>query len=302
TRDWRWGLAIGAALGLGFTSKYHMVLFVPVAVVWLTWTWQWPKIPLLAVGAALVTGLLGSLPVLIWNYRNDFDSFRYQISHGLGRTIYNPVWALEFVGTHIGLLFPLTLWAIWRAKRESRFNWLYYFGFGPLFFFFISSFKGRPEANWPSVAYPALLGLALAVSPTIKWAKATLTVWSALFVLVCMQIIYPWVPVAPGKLKTTELTEYDVLAPYVESHAPLYASSFQMASTLSYKLKKPVFKLQGVGRKDFFDYLEESRPTAEHFYVAFREWDKLPEWASGYTVVTRTQINPVFHLLELRKN
>ncbi|MEQ1878370.1 MAG: glycosyltransferase family 39 protein, partial [Bdellovibrionia bacterium] len=48
TRDWRWGLAIGAALGLGFTSKYHMVLFVPVAVVWLTWTWQWPKIPLLA--------------------------------------------------------------------------------------------------------------------------------------------------------------------------------------------------------------------------------------------------------------
>lgn len=302
TRDWRWGFAIGAALGLGFTSKYHIVLFVPITVVWLTWTWKWKQVPLASIPAAIVTGLIGCLPVLAWNHLHNWESFRYQISHGLGVTIYNPVWAFQFLLTHLGLLFPLTVWAIIRGRPKANTDWIYYFGFGPLVFFFISSFKGRPEANWPSIAYPALLGLALVCSTSIKWAKATLAIWSILFILVCVQIAHPWIPVDSSKLKTSETSEYDVLAPYVESHSPLFASSFQMASTLSYKLKKPVFKLNGVGRRDFFEYLNESTPTVDRFYVVFRDWDHLPSWANNYSVVNETKINSTFRLLELKRN
>lgn len=35
TRKLRWYLILGLALGLGFSSKYHMALFVPIGIAWL---------------------------------------------------------------------------------------------------------------------------------------------------------------------------------------------------------------------------------------------------------------------------
>lgn len=302
SQNWRWGAALGAALGLGFCSKYHIVLFVPITVVWLTWSRGWRNVPLASVAACIVTGLLFCTPVLLWNYWNDWDSFFYQIKHGLGVKEYNPRWAVEFILTHVGLLFPTTIYVLLRAKFQPKLAWLYYFGWGPLIFFFISAFKGRPEANWPSISYPTLLALALTASQSLTWAKRTLAVWSALFILVCTEIIHPWIPVEPGRLKTFELVEYDPLVKVAESYTPFYASSFQMASMLTYRLKTPVYKLRGIGRRDFYDYLEGSMPKGDSFFVALRRWDQLPKWTEGYKEVNRIVVNPTFTLIELRKN
>jgi 4-amino-4-deoxy-L-arabinose transferase-like glycosyltransferase len=302
TLKWQWGLALGTALGLGFCSKYHIVVFVLIALVWLIWTWQWRKIPLSAVAACIVSGLIFSLPVLIWNYQNDYDSFRFQLNHGLGVAKYNPRWAFDFTLTHLGLIFPTTLFVIFKSKLKRETDWLYYFGFGPLLFFLLSSLKGRPEANWPSIAYPAILALSFVVSEHVNWARKTIALWAVLFVLVIAQVAYPWIPVAEDKLKTNELVEYDILIKVAESYTPFYASSLQMASTLSYKMRVPIYKLKGVGRRDFFDYLEESEPKTDGFFVAFRQWDQLPAWASEYKVVNQIVINPTFTLLELKKN
>ena len=83
TRDW---LLLGLSLGLGFDSKYTIVLFVPCCLFYLV---RERSIDLLTTRRLLliaIAGLLASLPVWIWNYQNDMASFVFQFNHGLGKT------------------------------------------------------------------------------------------------------------------------------------------------------------------------------------------------------------------------
>ncbi len=293
-------IALGLSLGLGFLSKYNMVLFFIFALIavfterisykkWL------PQIPVL-----LLFFILGSLPVWLWNYQNDFLSFTFQIKHGTGAKAWNPEWTLTYLLGQILLLTPFGVWALCKGKIRKEFRVYWIFALGPLVFFFLTSFKGRVEANWPLVAYPFLLCLWIESSKSWHMAKAAMAVWVLALLVVLSDIAYPWIPLAPEKLKTRELLADAKLNDAVKAYQPLYARTYQMASKLSFDNQIPVYKLKGMNRIDFFDFRKESTPTTFPFYLIAKPKENLPAQFSETCVIeSRTSLSENWDLLKV---
>jgi hypothetical protein len=73
-----------------------------------------------------------------------------------------------------------------------------------------------------------------------------------------------------------------------------------MASKLSFDQNRPVFKLRGMNRKDFFDYLDESEPKEKVYYWVAEKSDKLPVTYKSANH-QEIEITPVDDLYEVRK-
>ncbi len=294
-------LWLGVALGLGFCSKYHIVLFVPCLLAYLTLEKRWKDVRWSGVLLTLVSGLIFCTPVLLWNYQNDFASFEFQIKHGLEKSSYNPEWTLSYILGQILIVFPLIFWAALRAQVPKAMRWLYYFGWGPLLFFLFTSFRALVEANWPIIAYPAVLALALFHPKVQKWTKVYVIFWGAIVAVVLATLFTPSLRKLSDKVE--EPYVFQELSTVAKEVSPLYASSYQMASSLWYFSKVPVFKLKGISRYDFFDTLPEAEPQGNVFYLVKRERNGLPKWISEqqWQMKEIRKISPDFVLLEFTR-
>jgi hypothetical protein len=179
-RMWAWPAA-GACVALGILAKPTMVLFVPCVGLLLLCTpelraFLWRREFWFFTGVAF----LGSVPILVWNWRNDWVTLRHTGLHAgvnSGKSIH-PTGPLVYLGTQAGLLFVywFLVWAgaIWRyrpwttTRLEVRYLW---FMSAPIFAFFglFSLKNGGGEPNWPIVCY--LAGLPLSVG----WLAELLT-------------------------------------------------------------------------------------------------------------------------------
>lgn len=267
---------LGMSLGLGFSSKYHIVIFVPVLLAYLVFERQWHLINWKKVSLTIIFGLIFSSPVLIWNFQNDFSSFRFQLNHGLNRPDYEFYWTWSYVAAQILILFPTVVWCAIQAKLPQRFRIFYYFAWGPLLFFFLSSFRALVEMNWPIVAYPAFFAVAVLGARNSRPFWIANIFWVSIFLILFSHTLKPWVPFAPEKL--SELNQFEELAKNRSKYEPLYASTYQMASWVWYKTKVPFFKLHGMSRLDLFDTYEEGTPQKFPIYVALRRHTPLPDW------------------------
>lgn len=289
---------LGATLGLGFCAKYHIVVFIPCLLAYLTFEKRWPHVSWRGVVVTFILGLLFCTPVLLWNIQNDFMSFEFQLRHGLESEAYDFNWTTSYVFAQILIMFPLIFWAILRAKPSREFRWLIYFTWGPLLFFLLTSFRALVEANWPVIAYPALLTLALFHPQTLRWSRYYMAFWG---VLVCVIISSIWIP-QTRKIneKISEPYEFQELSALVTEYAPLYGSTYQMASSLWYFSKIPTFKLKETSRFDFFDTLPESIPSGNKFYLLKKEWTGVPPWVAeqGWQSQEIKKIDPNYVLLE----
>ena len=293
-------LGLGLAMGLGLTSKYMMVLF-PLG----------PWIPTLASPdgrralwrgwpAILAGGLVGTCPVWLWNLTNDFASFRFQAHHGLGHTFWKPSWTTEYVGLQLALVTPWLAYFAWRGRRSAP-SFLGWLAITPFVFFLFTTARGYVEANWPIAAYPATLALAVAYAPARRWWAGTAAVWATLLAVLSFAIV-----TAPANLSATKLREFhhfDGVVARVHDVTPLYARSYQMASRLSFDLGRPVYKVRGMLRHDFFDELPGSVPPAGEYWVVFEPGDRLPDefLARGDHVVEVTPIEDRFGSFELAR-
>jgi 4-amino-4-deoxy-L-arabinose transferase-like glycosyltransferase len=295
----RLAAAIGFSFGLGFTSKYMMVLFPMSLLPWMlashrSWRPFLRHLPLMILGA-----LAGSAPVWLWNLQNDFASFRFQTAHGLGRNVWKPSWTLHYIGAQIGLIFPVLLY--WALKAKRKIPLLFHFlAWVPLIFFFFTTFRGYVEANWPIVAYAPIFALALASFPrNVRGVRFTATFWGvALAGLVGVVVIQPgWSK--PTKFK--EFHQFDNVIVRSREISPVYARTYQMAAKMHFELKRPIYKLRGMNRKDFYDYLPESDPQEKLYYVALEKGEKLPlaYQTAGHKVVERIPIDDVFEFAKV---
>jgi 4-amino-4-deoxy-L-arabinose transferase-like glycosyltransferase len=267
-------LLFGLSMGLGFSSKYMMVLFgLSLAPVLLidkkSRKMLLAQLPYLAVGC-----VVGSLPVWLWNYWHDFASIKFQTAHGLGRKIWKPSWTIEFILAQIGLIFPVIIF--WAVKSGRRMPKVFHFlAWTPLIFFLFTTSRGYVEANWPIAAYPAFFALAVSWYPVnARSLRITAGIWAA--IIGAMMFIIIGKPGWSKKLKAKEFYQFDAVAEATRDLSPLYTRSYQMAAKLSFDQKRPVFKLRGMNRKDFFDYLEESEPKERVYYWVAEKNDKLP--------------------------
>jgi 4-amino-4-deoxy-L-arabinose transferase-like glycosyltransferase len=293
-----WWLAVlfGLSVGLGFSSKYVMILF-PLSLMPLVLLSRQVRgpffrhLPWIALGFAA-----GTLPVWLWNVLNDFESFKYQAEHGLGKTKWKPSWTFEYILAQIGLIFPVVLYWALRARRRLPMVF-HLLAWVPLLFFLATTARGYAEANWPIVAYPALFALAAASVPrNVRSLQITLAVWAALFTgLFSVALLQPeW----SKSMKFREFNQFEHVIGAARDLRPLYARSYQMAAKLHFELGRPVYKLRGMTRRDFYDFLPESDPKEKSYYLAVEKGDELPlNYSSrGHKVV---EVKPVDDRFEI---
>ncbi len=292
-------MLLGASLGLGFCSKYHIVLFVPCALAYIGFEKLWTKIRMRSLVLVIVFGALFSLPVLYWNYENNFVSFLFQINHGLNRPDWEPFWSYSYIIGQVLLLFPIPFWLGLRVKLSQEQKILLYFSWIPLAFFFASSFKALVEMNWPIIAYHSFYALAAIGAKTIRPIKATISVWIFAVAIVLVQAISPSKDPAIDKLK--EIHKFDKIIAAIPNYQPFYAETYQMASMIWYKTKIPTYKLHEMSRHDFYDDLPQGIPEANTFYVAMDKTSMLPSWveSQGFEQTLVEELDDTFVIVRL---
>lgn len=175
-RSMRWWLLAGIATGLGLLSKYNAVL-VPFSVFLALLFSKRGREQLATPGpwAAGILALLCFLPVVIWNYQNEWASFVFQWQHGTGvapGTWYDNL--SFYIANQMGIVMPWVFLAMLVAAAKAHHYASYQnpytlilmrLGFVvPLIFFGVTGLLSKGHASWPAMAYipgSILLGVAL---------------------------------------------------------------------------------------------------------------------------------------------
>ena len=174
-----WWYAGGALIGLGFLSKYTMVLLVPCLALFLLASREkrrWFKRP-----EPYIAGLISlafAAPVILWNIVHGQVTIKHTMGQAqLGEGGLSFVDGLEFVGAQAALLGPIifaaVVYGVWmafaRGVREKRDELLLvFFTSAPLFIFFVlKSLHGKVQANWAVAAF-------VTAFPAAVWAAGRL--------------------------------------------------------------------------------------------------------------------------------
>jgi hypothetical protein len=170
---WAW-IGAGLVLGLGILAKYTMLLFVPSIGLFLLFTPSCRR-QLVRPDVWLMTliGALCCIPILYWNIRHDWVSWRHVSGQaGLSDDGNRVLWLgpLSYVGMQALLL--LGFWFVaWTAAMIAYWPWketdagvrYLWWTSAPMFgVFLLFSFKTPEEPNWPITAY--LSGVVLATA------------------------------------------------------------------------------------------------------------------------------------------
>ncbi len=161
----------GISAGLGFLSKYSMVLILPPVLIFLfihkreVFKNKWFYISILI--ASIFT-----LPVIIWNINHDFVTFKHVSTlEGAHVKVFSLKKSFEHLGDYIlgqiGInsvfFLPFFVYAVYTGVKERKNRSIFYTWIFPVFiflFFVYIAFKKRVEANWPAFGYVTLYILA----------------------------------------------------------------------------------------------------------------------------------------------
>ena len=267
---------LGVSLGLGFCSKYHIVVFVISGLIYLALTKQFKKLKPVGILTTVVLGAIGCLPVVIWNAQNNWASFLFQIDHGFGEENFSWSWPAGYLVAQSFVANPFFIWILFKKTTESTQK---IFSLSQLGFFFTSSFKSVVEGNWPltSQLHTTLNGILNASKKQLAYA---FVFWLAFYILIAGFFLSE----ASSKVRKNLInsSQLEDIYPLVTKYQPLYGATYQVASLISWKTQSLVPKLNGLSRHDFYDSLPESEPTATKFYVLKLDYSTWPEKYDKY--------------------
>ena len=270
-------LLFGFALGMGFLSKYQIVLFLPCLFILL---WQQKKFSKLLTTKtiyAIIVAALTCLPVFIWNMQNDWASFDFQWNHGMNFKYWKWSMPVEYVFSQIFIIFPTFLLFFFTKNKKWRKHWLLPFAIFPFVFFLYSSFKGHVEANWVIMALPSLYALACTyTTPQLwKWSKRTLYLWTIIFMAALTLVLFKEnFPVE--KVKLFEAEKFKNILPEIKGNETYFAYSYQLAGFLSFKKNRLICKFPKYGRPDHFLYIASCQSLPKKFYYISQNTDRWP--------------------------
>ncbi|MES3039252.1 MAG: glycosyltransferase family 39 protein [Bdellovibrionota bacterium] len=278
-KDMKYYVLLGLSLGLGFLSKYPIVLLVPIFLIFLGIEKKWNQVKWKSLVYTFVFGLVCCLPVFIWNYKNDWISFSFQWEHGFNQGDWNWRWTADFVLGTILLFFPTLFWGFFKSFKLKGDDLTFHkiAALVPLAFFTYSSFKGPSELNWALIAYPHMLYLFFRTNFKPWQLFAPVGFWVCLYSVVLFGIFFP-----QGLIhdKLREPFKYRAYSSLPTTYSPLFTSTYQMASSLWFISGTPVYKVRGVSRFDHFDLMTENQIPDRFFYMKedYQEWpEALPE-------------------------
>lgn len=165
-RKLSWWIWAGIVTALGLMAKMVMLLIFPTVLIYLFFIKNF-RTQQRNLAVFVGVSLLGFVPALIWNWQNNFDTFRHLATlGGAGGGEANPVdlgnslkWFLEYWSGQLAIISPflLPLWFLcFRDVFRIRINSSLYLALpGILAFlaFAALSLLKRVEVNWPVFAY-----------------------------------------------------------------------------------------------------------------------------------------------------
>lgn len=181
-RSGKWGALLLLALIGGLLSKQMMLVFHPVAILFLALSKDYrAQLRRPALWLVLMGSLVAWLPPLWWNVQNDWLTVHHTMHHfesggvSPGRQIGR---FFEFIGSQLGVITPV-IYALlialvvavlgrWRRLGDrERFLWV--FGGPALLVILLLGLRQRINPNWPAVFYASSLVLLLGWSAG-KWS------------------------------------------------------------------------------------------------------------------------------------
>ncbi len=214
-KTWLW---LGVLMGVGFNTKFPMVLIAPGFGLYLLMTPQRRKdllTPWPWVGVVIATVLLA--PVIYWNLKYDWPSFKFQFhDRHQGESFSFNRW-LGYIGAQVGLLTPglyvFTLAAVaaaFQRFRDPRWRLLLCLSLPSFFVFYLQPFWADYKPHWMGPAY-FLLAIGVGALWSQGWSVGSRTwirprsrvmLWSIASFLIVLNVLfysmlaYPWLPKA----------------------------------------------------------------------------------------------------------
>ena len=256
-RPMRWWLAAGVATGLALLSKYHGA-FLPLGVLLFVVATRERRRCLATPGPYVAAGVaaLLFLPVVVWNARHDWVSFRFQLGRGGASGGIHALAMLQNLGGQMGYLLPwiwvplvwLLARALARGPREERAWFLACLAIGPIALFNLVSLGGKPGLpHWPMPGYLMLfplLGGAIAdrlarpdrARGTRRWLGWAVATFLVILALVATQTATGWMTRAAPSLfrrgdPTLEAVDWRDLRPYLAARGLLDRPDTFVAAT-----------------------------------------------------------------------
>jgi len=255
-RGWLW-LGFGLLCGLALDSKYTSVLLGVAVLLALLWSAEgrrhlrtpWPWLGALAAAAAFS-------PVILWNAHHQWESFRFQLQHGLNNDDEFSPWASainlgDYVGSQFMVATPVlfclavaVLAVYWRRRGlPMHQRILLLTGTLPLVFFAAAAIHKKSNGNWPIFAYlptTLLIGHYLAEKPEGQrqfWAEVAVKVALIGLIVIHLPEALMWMTPRLGNPQWDRLFGWKELAQKVESlrgGSAVFAGDYEYASELSF--------------------------------------------------------------------
>ena len=195
---WLGVIGLGAAIGLGFLSKYAMLYFgIGIALSMLIDA-PTRKAVLSLKGAAMLAVAAAVLsPHLAWNAANAFQTVGHTVDNAnLGGDLFNFDHLPKYLGDQMGVFGPVSFLALlaglifMRGDRSdavaAKENWLACFIIPVLIIIAFQAVLSRAHANWAATAYPAASVL---VASIFTRARANRNMWLAVAALTGLAIL-----------------------------------------------------------------------------------------------------------------
>ena len=159
TNETKYWYLTGLFLGLSMLSKYTGVLFGLSLIIYMLLDKKLKWLRNKHFYFMLLLSFLVFLPVILWNWHQDWISFTYQIDHGLKSSKLHPEYIFEYLGSQALVAGPIIFIAgifaaisYFRSKYSKKI-FLASFSIPIIAIFIFTALKRYPGANWPVCAY-----------------------------------------------------------------------------------------------------------------------------------------------------
>jgi 4-amino-4-deoxy-L-arabinose transferase-like glycosyltransferase len=234
-------LAAGLAVGLGFLSKFAIVLLPLGAAVVAAGRRRVVRGPGPWLGAAVAATC--TLPVLWWNLTHRWAAVRFVLFERVPGTATGWLGVVQLLTQQFAfalLLFPAFAWALvaaWRRRRDARFGFLCWTALPTVAMPAAAAWvSGAPHGNWLGPAYLGLAAVLGALWPRATGALAALS--GAILAYGFAVAVVPVLPPLPG---AEDLYGWPQAAARVQAElaalppgAVIAADRYQVAAQLAY--------------------------------------------------------------------
>jgi len=250
TRDRRWWLAIGGAVGCALLSKYTAVLLAAALGLWLFTSsegrrqlktpWPW---------AGLTLALAIFAPNLEWNQAHHWVSY---LKQGGRVAQFDPSRAAQFFGElilgQIGLVTPIIFclftYAIWRLcrARNAVAQLLLWLTLLPAAVFLEHACFDRVQPNWPAIIYPGtcIAAACLPAATLGTWLKPALALGFGATLLVYAQSAAALFPLPPSRDPTAlQLAGWNAFSTQLALYQAPFLTSDDYATTAELAFHAP---------------------------------------------------------------